>query len=427
MAFYIRKAFKAGPVRLNLSKGGLGLSGGITGARIGINRMGTYVHGGRHGLYYRKYLKRGSRSAGNRRGRADMDSSGRVGGPVSLFRDTGVTFAGKSAQDQTLSRTDPTFPSPKVAEMPLLFLLLLTALLFFFSFSDGASWLLFPALLLFTASLAGMGWHGYWKRKAESELMKIEKRSSAEKSLVLEEPVTNERMPKRWQAWLFAHLHAVIAELAMRHEEMDTLPTLRMLDQKLPFNREFIEQTRASLLGTLLDEMLEDHLLSEEEEQALLRLLDELRLPSALIQHELDRIHHYSRIRKEMEKPLEEIQPGIALVRGEVAYHLFEPVRLLHERVLNRFQRDGVQYRELGYEVDMEGKCILTDRRILIIDRGSREYRLNRILGVTADPEAGLVELTLSNRKNPVLITVQEPLLFAARVEKVLQESSIKN
>ena len=55
---------------------------------------------------------------------------------------------------------------------------------------------------------------------------------------------------------------------------------------------------------------------------------------------------------------------------------------------------------------------------------GSREYRMNRILGVTADPEAGLVELTLSNRKNPVLITVQEPLLFAARVEKVLQESS---
>jgi hypothetical protein len=57
MAFYLRKAFKTGPVRFNLSKGGIGISVGVTGARIGLNRRGAYVHGGRHGVYYRKHLK----------------------------------------------------------------------------------------------------------------------------------------------------------------------------------------------------------------------------------------------------------------------------------------------------------------------------------------------------------------------------------
>jgi Protein of unknown function (DUF4236) len=64
MALYLRKAKKIGPFRINLSKSGIGISGGITGARFGINAQGrTYVHGGRHGLYYRKNL--GSNTGSN--------------------------------------------------------------------------------------------------------------------------------------------------------------------------------------------------------------------------------------------------------------------------------------------------------------------------------------------------------------------------
>jgi len=47
MGFYIRKSFRAGPIRLNLSKSGLGLSAGVTGLRVGTGPRGTYVHGGR--------------------------------------------------------------------------------------------------------------------------------------------------------------------------------------------------------------------------------------------------------------------------------------------------------------------------------------------------------------------------------------------
>lgn len=55
MSWYIRKSVKAGPVRFNLSKSGIGASVGITGFRIGIKPNGrSYVHAGRHGLYYRE-------------------------------------------------------------------------------------------------------------------------------------------------------------------------------------------------------------------------------------------------------------------------------------------------------------------------------------------------------------------------------------
>jgi hypothetical protein len=56
MGFYIRKGFNFGPLRLNLSRSGLGYSFGVKGARIGIGPRGSYIQMGRGGLYYRQTL-----------------------------------------------------------------------------------------------------------------------------------------------------------------------------------------------------------------------------------------------------------------------------------------------------------------------------------------------------------------------------------
>jgi hypothetical protein len=56
MGWYIRKAFRAGPLRLNLSKSGLGVSAGVKGFRVGTGPRGAYVHGGRGGLYFRQKI-----------------------------------------------------------------------------------------------------------------------------------------------------------------------------------------------------------------------------------------------------------------------------------------------------------------------------------------------------------------------------------
>ncbi len=56
MGFYIRKSIRLGPVRLNLSKSGIGTSIGIKGFRIGSGPRGNYIHAGRNGFYYRTSL-----------------------------------------------------------------------------------------------------------------------------------------------------------------------------------------------------------------------------------------------------------------------------------------------------------------------------------------------------------------------------------
>jgi Protein of unknown function (DUF4236) len=55
MGFYLRKSLRLGALRVNLSRHGLGLSAGVTGARFGVDAGGhPYTHLGRHGIYYRK-------------------------------------------------------------------------------------------------------------------------------------------------------------------------------------------------------------------------------------------------------------------------------------------------------------------------------------------------------------------------------------
>lgn len=71
MSWYLRKGFNYGPFRFNYSKRGIGTSFGIPGLRLGIDADGrTYVHAGRHGLYYKKYL------GGKKKGRKSSSSSG---------------------------------------------------------------------------------------------------------------------------------------------------------------------------------------------------------------------------------------------------------------------------------------------------------------------------------------------------------------
>jgi Protein of unknown function (DUF4236) len=59
MAFYFRKSLRFGPLRVNLSKRGVGASIGVKGARVGVDADAReYVAGGRGGIYFRE---RGSR------------------------------------------------------------------------------------------------------------------------------------------------------------------------------------------------------------------------------------------------------------------------------------------------------------------------------------------------------------------------------
>lgn len=56
MGWYLRKSFPFGPLRINLSKSGIGASVGVKGLRVSTGPKGRQLNAGREGLYYRTSL-----------------------------------------------------------------------------------------------------------------------------------------------------------------------------------------------------------------------------------------------------------------------------------------------------------------------------------------------------------------------------------
>lgn len=60
MPIFLRKSLRAGPLRFNLSKSGIGVSAGIPGFRLGlVGPRGHYIYAGKGGVYYRATLPDG--------------------------------------------------------------------------------------------------------------------------------------------------------------------------------------------------------------------------------------------------------------------------------------------------------------------------------------------------------------------------------
>jgi hypothetical protein len=56
-SWFFRRSWSFGPFRVNVTDRGVGVSVGIRGFRLGLNRGGPYLQVGFAGLYYRTSLR----------------------------------------------------------------------------------------------------------------------------------------------------------------------------------------------------------------------------------------------------------------------------------------------------------------------------------------------------------------------------------
>jgi len=229
------------------------------------------------------------------------------------------------------------------------------------------------------------------------------------------------KAPKRFNERFMPDLFCVIIQIAMEKMDDAYIFSYNKLEKQIPVSDEFIINTKQAILTRRMDAVLEDHLLTEKEELEIRELIKKLDLSDQFIFEELQYLNLAQSVRKEMESPLKESDCPIPLVRSEHCYAVFEDVRLLEEHVQDRFQHKRIQYRKLGYEIQIEGTLVITDRRFVIYDSGSREYRLNKVLDVITDLEANTIEITISGRKNPIYLTSKLPMVIAARIEKIIE------
>jgi len=425
MGFFIRKAFKAGPLRINLSKGGVGVSGGVTGARIGLNRHGSYLYGGRHGLYYRKKL-------GQKKRRDIPDTvkpNGRTSqvnpnGPTDLFVDTGATYS------SPYDLIEP-HPWPELVDKSELYknpylwttAAVLAVLIYLIEEPVIQAISVAAILLILILFFRDYRWRIKGRRMVETIATQFEENPAEADLSIMQQFELN--APRKYNERFMPDLFSVVLQIAMEKRDDAYIFAYNKFEKQVPVSDSFIMESKQAILSRQLETVLEDHLLTEEEEQDLRDLIQKLDLSDQFIFEELQYLDLASSVRKEMDAPLKEIESPVPLVRGEKCLAVYEDVRLLEERVRDRFKKNRIQYRVLGYEIQIEGTLVVTDRRLMIFGSGSREYRLNKVLDIITDLEANTIEITLSGRKNPVYLTAKLPMIIAARLEKII-ESEVK-
>lgn len=448
MAFYLRKGFNFGPVRLNLSKGGVGVSGGITGARVGMSPRGAYVHGGRSGLYYRKYARKGRGRSPARFGRqgAELTGTGHdapprhrspggsahvtaqdsyaipdytPGGMVEVFVDTGVTWP-----SPVRIRTPDVFPAPDFPRTTGLLYLAVPGLLLFFGGLAGlfGGAVTAAGLILLIGSLGAYIYIDYKNSRAAKLLNALQKELEQQKPdpenvrAILGQTTGLQGL---WRKWIDFHGGYHLEQAYAEKPDQIPQSLIEKFERQTVLGREEREKLHIALFQRRFEELARDHSLTEEDERHLRELAERLDLGEHQIGEELDTLVVLSEIRREAETFPAEIEPPVRLTGGEKCYAAV-PGRLLKEKVQQYRTIDRVRHKYVGFEVDMDGTVCLTNKRILIVAQGSRDYRLNRILDVILSLEDATVRLVLDGRKSPVILTMERPALFAARMQHLL-------
>ena len=438
MGFYLRKSFRAGPIRFNLSKSGIGASFGVTGARVGLSSQGrAYVHGGRGGVYYRKSLGGGGRRQGGRGadGPAALEpaapaaaapdpTSPPARGPViELTEDTGATYGALREQGQAAdAMAAPVRPSP-----PTYGWLALAAV--------GAGLLLpspFPAVAAAAvfAALVGLG-VGRGRRRAagdaygrllDARIAAADPITSGERGAI-DAARRDPRLTPADARYFEERAYLALVEDAAAHGAGDpgALERLAEVDGLVGLDPAFRRRARLDGYSRAHVEAVSDHDLTEAEEQALDRVRTAFELTDEELADELSLLDRLRELRAIRDGDLPVVDSTVKLTSREVC-HLESEGRLLKRRLLRSFSRDGQRYKVRGYVIDKEGTLVVTSRRVALVHQGVSSFPIGKILDVEVDHDRQLLILTRDDVATPACLTTPDALRAGAIVAALTED-----
>jgi Protein of unknown function (DUF4236) len=403
VGFYLRKSLRMGPIRLNLSKSGLGVSAGVRGARIGVSSRGrAYVHAGRGGLYLRQNIP----------GRRLVGPSSGSGPVLELIEDSGVTF-GIQRIERSVSIQDRIVRSP-AALTPSLILGAISLVSVYLGavLESDAPWLAFvgAAGVLLSAVLIGRVIE--WNRKAGklqqlvnrelSELRPLTHVRLSRLATALRDPDVRE-VDRQYiaQTALLGALDRLIADRRISDDELEFLA---QIEKALPVSADFAHQARLELFREAYFQAVADHDLETREEALLDEIRSRLAISDDAIRQELSAVEDLRALRSVRQGSLTPIETSVPLQKSEECY--FESAaRLLKETTLRRIQRDHQRYAIRGFVVDTEGTLIVTNKRVVVVHEGTTSLRAERILDVDVDADRNLIKIIRDGSRRPMYLT----------------------
>jgi hypothetical protein len=384
MGLFLRKSFRVGPIRFNLSKSGLGISGGVKGARLGVGPHGTYVHAGRHGLYYRKNL-----SSRHARAQSTADSEGCVG------------------------------------------------LLFVFIAIGLGVWLLRwllhnPAVLIAGIAIAiaipATEWFirfrrrravAAYKQSLDSVFVTAHSPPSAAVLTNLKQqqqglPTTegSKQSIERIETDVYqAVLDRILDDGFITNEEAATIAAA---EQTLRIDPATRLRTKKEIFSAAYVEAIQDREITQEEQDKLSNLIAGLAIPQEEVQRELDIVREIIDTQA-LRLPLEPIPPGQLVAPTQKSEQAF--YQCSAQVLSKRKSKDSPTGYE--YSVRRSGTMILTNKRVFVVGDGTTNIRFSDIEDVDVDIDEGVIEISTVGSGRPIVLKTDAPI-YAGRAIDLL-------
>lgn len=385
MAFYLRKSFRAGPVRLNLSKSGFGLSGGVKGARVGLGPAGSYVHAGRHGLYYRKYLASGQ-------GRSQSEAG--VQGCLAVLLVLAAVAVG-------------------------------TVLL--------ALVIVQPGILIFGGA-AVLGVVAFrWGFAAERKRRLTTYKTTLDQAFITAQtppsPETlsilrqqRQRLPKsRAAAKKLQHIEANVYQALLDkilddgYVTREEAASITAAEQVLGLRAATRLETKKEIFSAAYLEAIEDRHITRDELRKLNNLMAGLAIPNHEVQREISIVREIidtQSLRLPFD-PIPEDRLHVPIQKSEVAFYQC-PAQVLSRRK----SRES----PTGYEhtVRREGTLILTNKRVLVAGNGTTNLWYRDIEDVDVDIDEGIVEISKKLSGRPTILKANAPIYLGRSIDLLM-------
>jgi len=422
MGFYLRKSFKAGPLRLNLSKSGLGMSVGVKGARIGISARGRgYVHAGTGGVYYRASLGVASGSEESHQSSASQAVASPED-PFTIVEATEVTYPLAGVPSASLPTLESSLvrKTRAVGRYLLLPIVGIVGLGLFPQYEASVSPQLHSVLTVLLVALLAiwplpmiLGWRKNSRgsklgSKLDERLSNLTELTAAEQAnfqSAIDDPHVTDSDREYFSKTAYLNtVHRIVVDGQVSDPEK---LLLGQLEQLFHLDGAFCAEARRDIFRRVYLECVTDHELTQEEEESLSAIREGLEIPEDSVIPELGFLEHLKEIRTILSGELTPIASSVSLQEGEVCY-LESEARLLKMKTMRSFQSAGERYKVRALVVEKLGLLLVTNKRLLLIHDGTTSIPLKKILHVQLDYDRNLLALTKDGVSTAVYLTTPD-------------------
>jgi hypothetical protein len=370
MGFYVRKSFRAGPIRLNLSKSGFGASIGVKGLRIGSGPRGSYIHAGRGGLYYRQKL-----DSGNKYQSSSPDITGVLGIIGTIIALIIAIFAIQWFVE-----------NPVVLIAAIIVAGLITGFIFY------------------KKKAISKAIQDY-KKELDNVFVLESKEFNKDFLLKLKTKLANNNITSEVES-IEKNIYTALLDKIIDDNEVTPAEknAIQSLESVVSISDLYKKETKLEIFKSYYMNAIEDRLITDSEINTLLSIIKGLGIEPSEIKNEMQTVKEIIRIQS-LKHPLSPISTlPITIQKSEIAFYS------ANGKVLSKKKAPRNSSSEYEYGVRREGNLVVTNKRVLVVSDGTTSVDISDILDVDVDIDNNFIIISKGKSDTPTIIQTDEAL-----------------